>query len=49
MTNTLFQRSCSACGNFKLQLGGGIRIVHGFRQWVCAGCKNVIDKQKDEA
>ena len=43
---TQFKRTCSACGNFHLQKGGGIRIVQGFRQWVCEKCKAVIDKPK---
>lgn len=43
----VFTRCCSNCGNFKQQKGGGVRFVLGARQWVCQGCKAMIDKSKD--
>jgi transposase len=42
-------RSCMACGNRAEQTGGGVRIVFGSRQWVCAGCKARIDRAKEAA
>ena len=47
MTVETFMRTCNACGNFSPQRGGGIRIVQNFRQWVCHGCKTIIDEQKE--
>jgi hypothetical protein len=47
MTLAQFNRTCNVCGNFRPQLGGAIRFTGGIRQWVCAGCKVVIDKAKE--
>lgn len=39
-------RMCSKCSTPKQALGGGLRQLFGFRQWVCMACKEKIDAKR---
>lgn len=36
---TVISQMCNLCHKPRPQLGGGLRLVLGFRMWVCAKCK----------
>lgn len=45
-TGMSLTRSCAACPRKTSAGGGGIRLVQGVRQWVCAECKTRIDARR---
>lgn len=47
-TGMQIQRMCAVCHKPRLALGSGIRMVAGYRCWVCADCKATIDKNRDK-
>ena len=47
-TGMTIQRMCAMCHNPRVPLGSGIRMVAGYKCWVCAGCKAKIDAKRDK-
>lgn len=47
-TGMQIQRMCAMCHKPRLALGSGIRMVAGYRCWVCADCKAKIDAKREK-
>ena len=45
-TGMSIQRMCAMCHNPRTALGSGIRMVAGYRCWVCLACKEKIDLKR---